>query len=302
MPPFEEDEALRNIQRRVQQFTNRDAVEGGAAAQVWPTLIENAYPQLAGKHLSEQLILLIVRTVQNRQGAQDIMDFVEYNSGKGNLTWAHILAGLNGCRLDLIHDKEQHDCLKPCGLRLWLDKLANLHTNGLAWQAPRCSSWITLCKYVHNRRAENGFYGNTNYEFVREGNMQMQVASLVFFVAASSSLSPVLEQPLTSVMVKCCPLSTVLACTGAIKTVVWHGAFGGKTPKPLQLWHVHPSYRRMSERGRPSFKGSAKLVRRHGCDGKKFTGGKHVTKSQAYSKEFGTAVAKITRRNLLEQR
>ena len=47
---------------------------------------------------------------------------------------------------------------------------------------------------------------------------------------------PVLEQPVTSAMPKCEPLKSVLQCIGAQKHTTWLGAFGGESPKPLQLW------------------------------------------------------------------
>ena len=56
------------------------------------------------------------------------------------------------------------------------------------------------------------------------------------FVAFFSQLVPVLEQPSGSVMPKAEPLRSVLAYIGARKVTCWHGAFGGESAKPLQLW------------------------------------------------------------------
>ena len=48
--------------------------------------------------------------------------------------------------------------------------------------------------------------------------------------------SPVLEQPTSSVLPKLEPLKNVLEFIGSKKVVVWHGAYGGESHKPLQLW------------------------------------------------------------------
>lgn len=48
--------------------------------------------------------------------------------------------------------------------------------------------------------------------------------------------SPCLEQPTTSSLPKLQPLRGVLESTASKKAVIWHGAYSGKAPKPLQVW------------------------------------------------------------------
>lgn len=116
----------------------------------------------------------------------------------------------------------------------------------------------------------------------------MVVTSLMMAVAYWSGAHPVLEQPITSVMPKCEPLCSVLASMNAKKYVVWHGAFGGESPKPLQLWSSQSLS--VLQRGRPK----AQLAKLCIAKGRRYTGQKKaLQRSQAYSNEFGRAVAGI---------
>ncbi len=103
---------------------------------------------------------------------------------------------------------------------------------------------------------------------------------------------PVLEQPLTSCMPLAKPLATVLRFCGAARTSTWLGAYGGATAKPLQCWHCSPHFASLKRKLPGGFKARFSLVMKRG---RRFTGRKGVMKaSQAYTSEFGAAVAKCT--------
>lgn len=76
------------------------------------------------------------------------------------------------------------------------------------------------------------------------------------------------------------------------RTTTWLGAYGGDTPKPLQLYHSEPAFaslkRRLPQKARPRKRLVKKLA------GGKFRGiAARLKKSQEYTLEFCRTVATI---------
>ena len=96
-----------------------------------------------------------------------------------------------------------------------------------------------------------------------------------------------LEQPDSSVLPKTPPMNAVLMFCESQKTLTYHGAFGGDTVKPLQLWSGGAA---MKDLARPKpFFGCSPLVVRDPCGG--FTGVKsQLERSQEYTITFGKAI------------
>ena len=204
--------------------------------------------------------------------------------------------GMNAVQFDkAIHSS--HDVLSPRGLRLLLDALADTRPRGLTWFATQCSSFGPLCAGAC-RNAGNGWLGDTSRAFVRDGNAQMEVTSLVFFLSWLCECEPVLEQPATSVLPKLQPLSTVLEFTAASRTRCFLGQFGAASAKPLQLWHVGEVWGALKTT-KP--KGLTPLTRaRIGPDGRRKTDGLKAAmkQSQEYPVEFAAFVAQLNWRNM----
>ena len=159
----------------------------------------------------------------------------------------------------------------------------------LCWLGTQGSSFVKICVSQSQRRADNGFVGDETKEFVRDGNHQQLVASLIIFVSWCIGGRPVLEQPVSSVLPLISPMKEVLAFVGARRTVTWLGQFGGATPKPIQLWHCDPVHGKLRRR-RPS-RTLDTLVKRWG---KRFRGKSGpMKKSQKYPHIFGQAVAQL---------
>lgn len=136
--------------------------------------------------------------------------------------------------------------------------------------------------------------------FVKEGNLQMLITSLMFLVAYACKCSPLLEQPLQSVLGKIRPLSVVLKYCRARRTVTWLGSFAAATPKPIQLWHTDGAYVGL-KRPKPHFQCRHTLVNRGTTKGGKafFRGkDKSLKASQEYPVKFCRAVAVITKGNV----
>lgn len=214
--------------------------EAGLAKRHWPKFIERAYPELKDETLEDMLVSLVVRAYLLRHMLRvtrpaRLHDFIEYCSGEGNLTLECLKAFLKGLALDQLYSKD-HDMCTGVGSRCWLDALAECNFQALVWFGTSCSSWTGMCRRHHQRKAANGYWGNRAKSFVRVGNLQMVVTSLVMAFGHWSGVNPVLEQPISSAMPRAEPLSSVLRSINASKHVVWHGAFSGESPKPLQLW------------------------------------------------------------------
>ena len=148
-----------------------------------------------------------------------------------------------------------------------------------------------MCRRQHGRKAVNGYWGDSARSFVRVGNLQMVVTSLAMAIGHWRGANPVLEQPITYVMPRAEPLRSVLRSINASKHVVWHGAFSGESPKPLQIW----SSKDLSalQRGRPLFRRFKQLCQ---SNGKSYSGHRKAFKrSQTYTHEFGRAVVGVVK-------
>lgn len=138
--------------------------------------------------------------------------------------------------------------------------------------------------------------GDESRAFVRRGNKLMCITSFLFLVSHLIEAVPVLEQPVESVLPKLEPLQTVLRYTSCMRTVTWLGAFGGDTPKPLQLMHTHSHYRWLRT-GRPEMQGRRLATR---LPGNRYRGNVDALRaSSGYPLRFGQAVASLTYDRLL---
>jgi len=315
-------QVVATVRTQIKDFLLKDSEDGGAASRNWPRLLQAAYPphgpcwraaaseeptlneaapaaSQGESTLEEMLLILVMRTYRAREKPERQARpaaAIEYFAGKAAVTRERLALGLPATRFDKEYG-DHHDCLTAAGLALWLDELAFTIAGSLQWFGTQCSSWVILCISVSRRNAENGFWGDTSRGFVRQGNEQMIITSLIFFVAWLLQNSPVLEQPQTSVMCHARPMCTVLEFIGATRTATYLSQFGGCTMKPLQLWHVGPAYGALSRPYPIKFVAKTTLVKR--LAGNRFSGKRHQLKaSQAYPPAFGVAVAAITDRAL----
>ena len=92
----------------------------------------------------------------------------------------------------------------------------------------RCSSFVWIASGTSGWRKGNEL-GDVSKPSVRDRNQQMPITALC-------RIAPILEQPTSSIMPKCNPLQSTLSFMKATRVVTWHGSFGARSPKPLQLW------------------------------------------------------------------
>ena len=196
--------------------------------------------------------------------------------------------------MDIVYHRD-HNMRTHKGLRTWIDCISETKPGAMCWFGTRCSSFVGICRRHHQRCEANGFWGDRRLPFVKEGNIMIVVTALAMLFAFFCDSSPVLEQPTTSVMPKLDVMHCVLTTIGSRKTLVWHGAYSGTSPKPLQLWSHHDLS--MVARNKPRgltgtlhtsvIKPSGKVV---------YSGNKKALKaSQAYCLAFGKAVASVAK-------
>ena len=281
----------------IRGFLARAQSSGFRAQERWADLLGESFPEWRGKPLEAQLLSLVKRCHDLRRPCSDAgcqrVQMIEYWAGSGNLTRAHIDIGLRCMRFDIDYSPS-HDCTSSQGLRLWIEGLCRTEVGSIIWCGTQCSSFLLICLAQSQRKQANGFVGDESREFVRRGNAQMYVVSLLFFLAWLLKDAAVLEQPTQSVLPLLQPLAAVLEFVSAVRTVTWLGQFGGCSPKPLQLWHTSPSYAAL-RRTRPDGKMRASLQTLTKRDGQKYSGkAKKMKQSQEYPRSFAEAVAAMT--------
>ena len=273
---------------QVGRFLAFDAEHHGQAQSLWPSLIVLAFPEWhSPPDLCLMLVMIVMMCRRNRSAGAAVHDFIEYSAGTATLTLQCLLQGLAGIALDKAFVVD-HDNTTATGMRLWINEMTVTKERALNWFGTQCSSFSILCKSNSQRWESNGFLGDMSKEFVRYGNRQMVITSLLMLLSHWCGNVPVLEQPLNSTMPKCAPLRTALDFVEATKVVTWHKAFGSASMKPLQILSnsaVIASLRRP----KPNCKSSQ--LAKHGGDGT-LSGIKHkLLASQAYTPMFGRAVA-----------
>ena len=287
---FDEDVS---VDPRIDEFLEF-AASRGCSCEAWSEMIAAAYPELSSKSLREMLAWLVERTRKNILSGRSTYHSFEGFAGLARLTFCHILQGFSTARFDTTYDSK-HNCTEPLGLRLWLDHLS-LGVHGCSvWLGTECSSFVDLCLRYSNRRPENKYIGDESREFVRSGNAKMHVTSLIYLVAYLVGFAPCVEQPLTSCQFRIHPLADVLEFTRSKRTATWLGAFGGDTPKGIQLVHTDPSLGAL-RRKKPRGNDQALCATELRTDGSRAYSGNKIKlkQSQAYPLQFAKHVALLT--------
>ena len=287
---------VNSLNETIGSFLDFDNASGAAAAGAWPGMLEASYPTLTGIPLHDQVLKFGLHVFEERyQHDGGRYSLVEYWAGSAIIAKIHAReTGGAVVALDKSFHESQ-DCLTALGRRLWLDTLAASAHNSINWMGTQCSSFTFLLRSQSGRRRSNGWLGDETQPFVRDGNGQMLVTSLLYFLSWLVGNSPILEQPACSVLPKIQPLRMVLAFTRSYKTHTWLGSFNAPSKKPLQIWHVSPVFQGL-KRARPTDT-KAPLTRMliEGGRRKVYGNKKAMKESQAYPEEFAIEVAQLTK-------
>jgi hypothetical protein len=124
---------------------------------------------------------------------------------------------------------------------------------------------------------------------VVQANEITYVTLILLLLAWLMNVTYTLEQPMSSLMDKVEHLKVFLEFTEATYEVIWLGAFGGLSPKPLKLYGSCEWLADLYRPKPPVGQCTVQLVTRKG---KKVRGNKKALKaSQIYTEAFGIAVA-----------
>ena len=220
------------------EFLRQDATDGGFAARWWPAVLRQACPAIPAEDgdLKGMLLCLLARCLRNRRTRSaeglPLRQFLEGFAGQAMISLHLLMNGFHGKRLDVEYSGE-HDILTNFGL--WLQEWTISGETALHWMAPKCSSFVILCRGPSGRKEENHFWGDEAKKWVKQGNMIMVRTALLVLLSDLLGCHYIVEQPCNSVMFKAPPMSTVLRVTGANRIVTWHNAFGAESPKPFTL-------------------------------------------------------------------
>lgn len=278
----------------VDRFLVEDERDGALAAKMWPRVIRAACPSIPThkSDLKGMLLLLVARCLRNRRtrrmvGSQ-MHQFLEGFAGKAMVTLHLLMHGYSGKRLDIEYSTG-HDIINDFGT--WLQAWTISCEGALHWTAPKCSSWVILCRGPSGRKSCNNFWGDESKAWVLQGNLIMLRTALLTLLSDLFGCHYVIEQPCNSVLFRAPPMSTVLRVTHSNKISTWHNAFGAESPKPFCLHSSLPLHCLVSGMKRKKLNQEGiKLVSKKGT---KFSGNKNLTRSQAYTPAFGMAVAKM---------
>ena len=268
-------------------------LENGRRCDAWLSHIHAAYPELQKDTLHDALFRLVMRCFRNRASnpSHPNYDFVEFCAGVGNITFQLLKNKFVGLAIDIEYGQHQ-DMTSPEGTRLWLDVVGDTRIHSMNWLGTKCSPFVRINKNNNKRCQENQYLGDVTKEFVRVGNLQMEITALIVFVSFLSGNVPVLEQPTNSTMPLCDPLKCVLEHIRAHRYVTWLGAFSDTaSPKPVALMSPSKCFAMLRRKKPPTFKSRCRLVKQSGT---RYCGVKQVMKeSQVYPIEFGKAVAEV---------
>ena len=120
-----------------------------------------------------------------------------------------------------------------------------------------------------------------------------EISCLVCVVAFLIGCYPTLEQPISSTMVKLPSFSSLFSFQqfNFERTLTWMGAFGGKSPKVVQVWHCGIFHG--LNRPRPVMANARELATKNGDQ---FTGIKDaLVESGHCTFQFGQNVANLFR-------
>ena len=279
---------------------------GGMALQMWPGLLRMCFPEFNGSSLEDMMVDIVgtafflreehflfsngwlSSTESGFEPGFQLFDFIEFFAGSANLT-RELLKKFHGCAFDILFE-EGHDVLSSDGLKLWIESLCLTRDRALVWIATTCSSFISLCISVSKRNAENHWMGDHSRDFVLNGNCQMIVSALMYFLSRLLGNVTLLEQPLNSSLPNTPLMSSVLTFCSSMKVVTYLGSYGGKTAKPLQVWSSSVTFQDLH---RPRPEGLTESLVERGQNGS-FTGKKAaLEESGVYPPAFGAKVASL---------
>ena len=194
----------------------------GSHLRSWQRKLNSAFPELGAAKLDQALQKLVVRCWSLRASIDPsaLHDFVEFCAGQGNLTAECLKLRMYGLALDILY-KEDHNMITRAGLQVMLDSISESKPGALNWWGTRCSSFVGMSRYHHSRSEENGFWGSSNYAFVRVGNMSQGVTALTVTFSYFCGCSPAFEQPTSSCMPKAEPMKSVLGGIAASRRIIW---------------------------------------------------------------------------------
>jgi hypothetical protein len=234
--------------------------------------------------------------------AQDLT-MVENFCGVQSIVGAFQELGFAAVGFDINMSSLWHDLNLPTGFCAALQALRRLRRDGwgLQWFATVCSTWIWMCRASTGRR-DTRPSGNESHHCIRMANRMVSRCCLLIIIGVALDIQWALEQPDSSLMVEYKSFVFIrkqFAQLGVdfLMTHCEMGAYSARSIKGTHLYSssswVHSLDRLASPSVRKALKGKMDVAKVHtDASGKRgVTGGKDLKKTQAYTRQFGRAVA-----------
>ena len=218
---------------------------------------------------------------------------IECFAGEGEITKACASSRLRVKAFDIDYD-DAHDVETDRGFLLWLETLMFLRPGGLLWMAPVCSSWAWINNHTSGRTRFEP-WGKDRAKHTVSGNIQCVRCLLLAFLARTVSCHVVIEQPLSSSMMRLGCVTRFRQQAAAHLYTSWLGALGAPTLKPTRLCSNAPwAHHLATDRPDMEVSSSDALVTVESRPGKprSVTGSAALKSSQAYPRAFGMLIAR----------
>ena len=179
-----------------------------------------------------EIMLLVFHLPQLPRGS---LDCVELFSGVGQITSKFTQSGLAALGYDIVNDKSNHDLCSVQGFVFALICVMRLSTDGLAWFATVCSSWIWLARASTSRTTGRPLGFNDTQSTI-EGNMQVARSAILMALVHAKHAWWALEQPLKSLMEYHPAMAWLAGSVPWFEVSTVMGAFGAPSLKPSRLY------------------------------------------------------------------
>ena len=243
-------------------------------------------------------IFILMQELPGFSNSRDL-DCAEFYCGLGAVTRAMQARGARAVGYDIGKDPRLQDFCSPLGYSTALQWSRRLRRGtSLVWLGTVCSTWVFLNRGT-SRRTRALPTGSMFVPSVELGNIMVVRSALLIIIAYAIGASWVLEQPANSCMSSHPIFVWIRHRLRTSSAGRWlsirssMGAFGGDTVKQHEFF-CNEAWIKSISRPRPKhFKAKHGLCNHYvASDGKKrVSGGDHLKGSQAYTDEFGHAVA-----------
>ena len=252
-------------------------------------------------HILAMLHWRLFAGASNAGASKGDIDGCEYFAGQAEVTKALRRRGFASYAYDIKYARDLMDMCDPIGFLYAIVLCLRVKAYGICWFGTVCSSWVWIAKATCVRTLHNP-RGDTRVPAVAQGNCQATRSCLLMVMCYVRQITWILEQPSSSRMFTHPAMVWARERAHAMDRVfhiisTYQGAFGAETSKKTILAsNSKCTHGLVRPNPGASNAGASKVATARVTsvreDGRRMvTGTAELKGTQAYSREFGEAVA-----------